>query len=114
MNGREGYKQLCGWAFENIAEDLRDTIPVNARIVIDGSGDKRFNNELRNYLRSQTTARNIVGVKDVRMSRSESDPLVQLADYVASATNRYFLEKPSATIYSSLLAEKLKSRRIWP
>lgn len=53
-------------------------------------------------------------IKAVKISRSSSDPLLQLADYAASATNRLYEGKPGAESYDALLRRKRRSQRLWP
>ncbi len=58
----------------------------NARVIIDGSGDKRFRAAMRKYLRSQLGER----VESVKFADSVSDPLIQLADMCVGAIARSF------------------------
>lgn len=57
----------------------------NARIKIDGSGDRRFKRELTSYLRRQLAPGKM---KSLRFADSQSDSLIQLADMVAGAFGR--------------------------
>jgi hypothetical protein len=56
-----------------------------ARILIDGSGERRFRQELKAHLRRHCPRGTI---KDLRFKDSVSDPLVQLADMCAGAIAR--------------------------
>src|SRR5690606_19513549 len=53
-------------------------------------------------------------VHRVRVSRSESDPLVQLADYIAGVTNRLYGEKPRSGEYYAFLRNQRRSQRRCP
>ncbi len=55
-----------------------------ARVRIDGSGGRDFQRALNSYLRRELGAR----IKDVKMSDSERDPLMQLADMCIGAITR--------------------------
>jgi hypothetical protein len=58
-----------------------------ARIKIDGSGDRRFKNELNAYLRRQLEDGQVSSIK---FAESHRDNLVQLADMVAGAVLRSY------------------------
>jgi Protein of unknown function (DUF3800) len=59
----------------------------NARVIIDGSGDRTFKRELQAYLRRQLPS----GVlRDLRFSNSANDRLLQLADMCAGAIARSY------------------------
>lgn len=53
-------------------------------------------------------------IRQVRLSRSSSDPLIQLSDYVAGVTNRLYEGKPGADQYDAYLRRKRRSQRKWP
>jgi hypothetical protein len=57
----------------------------NARVVIDGSGDRRFKRQLKTYIRRHFTQE---AVKECELRDSVRDPLVQLADMAAGAIAR--------------------------
>ncbi|MEI6534533.1 MAG: DUF3800 domain-containing protein [Verrucomicrobiaceae bacterium] len=54
----------------------------DARLIMDGSGDREFKNELKVYLRRNLDEG---AIKSFRFSDSDSDRLVQLADMCAGA-----------------------------
>jgi len=56
-----------------------------ATVVIDKSGNLDFKRQLTKYLRRKT---NKGIIKRVKMQRSQSNNLLQLADYAASVINR--------------------------
>jgi len=58
---------------------------ANARVVIDGSGDREFRNTLNAALRRRLGGG---AVKDIRFKDSKNDVLVQLADMCAGAIAR--------------------------
>lgn len=59
----------------------------DARVIIDGSGDREFRNTLKAELRRRLAPG---AIRDVRIKDSDSDVLVQLADMSAGAIARSF------------------------
>lgn len=80
----------------------------DAKVVIDGSGDRAFRQMLQTSLRRQ------VGkcLKSVRFSNSRNDPLVQLADMCAGAVARsYRSDRKDAGRWRAMLAPRLND--VW-
>lgn len=69
-----------------------DGLLEQARIIIDGSGDRAFKREMGAYFRRHLGSGR---VKEIRFSDSRSDPLVQLADMCAGAIARSYKEDRS-------------------
>ena len=81
----------------------------DARIVIDGSGDRSFRQELQAYLRSELGPGKI---KKITFRNSASDRLVQLADMCAGAIARsYRLDKNDRFRWRKMLQPKIEN--IW-
>jgi hypothetical protein len=83
----------------------------DARIVIDGSGDRAFKQELQTYMRRELPAGTIrkMGFKD-----SCKDSLVQLADMCAGAVARSYSENRSeAERWRNMLARSGQISDIW-
>lgn len=76
----------------------------NAKVVIDGSGDREFRRALAGYLR-----RGLAGkLRDVRFGRSHRDPLLQLADMCAGAIARsYRTDRKHAARWRQMLAPRI-------
>ena len=104
-----GYKWVCKTALDNAKSDLKE-----ARVVIDGSGDRTFCRQMRTYLRTQINTKQRRYIKSVKIGRSHGDPLLQLADYVAGVTNRLYEGKLGAEIYDAFLRRRRRSQRKWP
>jgi len=102
------YKWACRIALENAASELS-----NATVAIDGSGERRFRQEIKQYLRKELNSKQRAKVREVRIVRS-SDPLIQLADYVAGVTNRLYEGKAGAEQYEIYLRWNRRSQRKWP
>lgn len=60
---------------------------TNARVIIDGSGDREFRQELSSAIRKRVREG---AVRDCRFSDSRTDPLIQLADMCAGAVARSY------------------------
>ncbi len=104
-----GYKWVCKVALENAASDLQ-----GATVVIDGSGERKFRQEISSYLRRELNTEQRKQIARVKIGRSSGDPLLQLADYVAGVTNRLYVGKPDADAYEAYLRRKRRSHRKWP
>lgn len=103
------YKYACGLVFENAKEKMRDSI-----VVIDESGNLDFKNQLAKYLRGRLN-KNDKLIKKIKMQRSESNNLLQLADYVAGAINRSVKnEKKKSDAYRKIIAHREIYVQIWP
>lgn len=61
----------------------------NARVVIDGSGERTFRRDLQTHLKRHTPQG---AIKDIRMKDSRGDTLVQLADMCVGAIARSYRE----------------------
>lgn len=76
-----------------------------ARVVIDGSGDREFRQELGAYLRRHCGAG---AIKHVRFADSANDRLIQLADMCAGAIARsYKRDRSDADRWRDMLAPKI-------
>jgi hypothetical protein len=106
-NKESFYKYTCGLVFENAKEKLN-----NATIIIDESGNMDFKHKLASYLRMKTKSG---AIKKVKMQRSESNNLLQLADYVSGIINRSVRNnKKHADDYRKKIAHKEMYVQIWP
>lgn len=83
-----------------------------ARIKIDGSGGRRFKNELNAYLRQQLHAGQI---RSIRFAESHRDNLIQLADMVAGAILRSYRgnDRKDATRWRQMLTRSGRMEDVW-
>jgi hypothetical protein len=82
----------------------------DAKVIIDGSGERAFRQELGTYLRRYTGSG---AVRKVVFKDSEQDRLVQLADMCAGAIGRsYRNERSDAQRWHQILGPKIEN--IWP
>lgn len=103
------YKYACSLVFENAKDKLNKSI-----VVIDRSGSNEFRNQLAKYLRKKIN-NNKTTIKKIKMQRSESNNLLQLADYVAGAINRSIVnKKKNAQIFRKMLGRREIQVQIWP
>ena len=80
-----------------------------AKVVIDGSGDRQFKQELAAYFRRQLPRGQI---EQIAFHRSEADRLVQLADMCAGAIARsYRKDRDNASRWRGILAPKIED--VW-
>jgi len=108
-NKESFYKYTCGLVFENAKEKLR-----NAIVVIDQSSNLDFEKRLVKYLRNKINKEDKI-IKKVKMQRSNSNNLLQLADYVTSAINRSIQNKrKKSDYYRRLIAHREIYVQIWP
>lgn len=61
---------------------------LNAKVRLDGSGDRNFRKNFFTYLRRELNKDNKKIVRNCRMINSKSNVLVQMADMVAGSVNR--------------------------
>jgi len=76
----------------------------DARVVIDGSGDREFRQNLNSALRTRV-GRGVI--KDVRFKDSKSDVLVQLADMCAGAIARSYKKRDDAHRWRNMIAKRI-------
>jgi len=76
---------------------------TNARVRIDGSGNREFQRSLSSYLRRELGGR----IKDVKMSDSERDPLMQLADMCIGAVTRAERDHADRRRWKDMLADRI-------
>lgn len=108
-NRESFYKYACGLVFENARAHFN-----NANIKIDNSGRKVFRSQLAKYLKSKINLDGRDYIKKVKMERSRSNNLLQLADYIAGVINRYVQDKKYSKDYHKLVAPKEIYVQIWP
>jgi len=84
---------------------------MQAKVVIDGSGDRQFKRAFRSYLRKHIEAE---CVRKVDLKDSVKDPLVQLADMTAGAVARsYRKDRADSNRWRSALYRAGKIENIW-
>jgi hypothetical protein len=88
---------------------LRFGLLQAAKVVIDGSGDRQFKQELAAYFRKQLPRGRI---EQLTFHKSEADRLVQLADMCAGAIARSFRkDRDDPKRWRGILAPKIED--VW-
>ena len=104
------YKYVCGLVFEN-AKDKLD----KATVVLDKTGNLDFRRQLTKYLRKKLNEGSKRLIKAVKMQRSQSNNLLQLADYVAGLVNRSIQnQKKYSDEYRRIISHREIYVQIWP
>lgn len=109
-NKQSFYKYTCGLVFQNAKDKLK-----NATVVIDKSGNLDFRRQLTKYLRRKMNEQDRKLIKKVKIQRSESNNLLQLADYIAGVINRSIQgNKKFADDFRKIIAHREVYVQIWP
>lgn len=105
------YKYVCGLVFENARSRLSD-----ATVVIDESSSEEFQQQLGTYLKQKIDRDSAIRIiKKVKMQRSHSNNLLQLADYVASIICRSVSNKEQQSeSFRCLIAHREIQVELWP
>jgi hypothetical protein len=103
------YKYTCGLVFENAKDKLNKSI-----VIIDKSGNNDFRKQLSKYLKRKMNGDRTM-IKKVKMQKSESNNLLQLADYIAGAVNRSVVGKrKNSQEFRNMLGRREIQVQIWP
>lgn len=99
-------ESFYGFALRMVLDKNNDTIK-NAKIRIDGSGEKAFRKQLTTYLRTYLNLATKKVMHNLRFRDSGKDVLIQLADMVAGAIRRsYDKDKKDSEIYRKIINKK--------
>ncbi|MDQ0325560.1 hypothetical protein J2R99_001409 [Rhodopseudomonas julia] len=83
----------------------------DAKVVIDGSGDRLFKKQLRAYLRQHIETGS---VRKWDLKDSTRDPLIQLADMSAGAIARsYRHDRKEASRWRDMLHDNGQLQNVW-
>jgi hypothetical protein len=82
---------------------------VDARIRIDGSGDRTFRRNFISYLRKELNGKDRKILQNCKLVDSKSDVLIQMADMVAGAIHRsYQKDKADSVIYKKIIEKYIQ------
>lgn len=91
-----------------VLQHSNDTI-FDAKIRIDGSGDRTFKRSFLTYLRKQLNSKQKIIMKSCKLVDSKSDELIQLADMAAGSIRRsYDKTKENAVEYKKILKKRIQ------
>ena len=85
---RTNKESFYSFALRQVLEHNNETIK-NAKLRLDGTGEREFRKQLTVYLRKQLNSKTKKIMKNLRFRDSKKDVLIQLADMVAGSIRRY-------------------------
>lgn len=103
------YQYVCGLVFENAKEKLQQ-----ATVILDTSGNQEFGRALAQYLRGKMNTGTMKRLAKLKMQRSHTNNLIQLADYVAGILNRSMQKKKHGRNYRQLISHREIDVHVWP
>jgi hypothetical protein len=88
---------------------------LDAKVLIDRSNDRTFDQELAKYLKKHAgTREGKPVVREVRSERSDKHNLIQIADMVCGAVARSYHDEKASGSYRRLIQAREVSAEIWP
>lgn len=82
---------------------------LDARIRIDGSGDRTFRKSFVSYLRKELNGKDRKILQNCKLVDSKSDVLIQMADMVAGAIHRsYQKDKDDHVVYKNIVKKYIQ------
>jgi hypothetical protein len=105
------YKYACSLVFQTAKPYLRE-----ATVVIDGSGSRRFKQELSTYLRRKIAGskEEVKLIRKIKVQDSKNNDLLQMADMVCGAVARYHTQKHDSDDYRRLISHREMNVQFWP
>jgi hypothetical protein len=105
---RSGKGAFYDFAVREAVRRHRDVL-ADARVWIDGRAERAYRLRLRNDLRR------IARVQDIRLVRSQAEPLIQMADRIAGATRLSHVQgRTDAAVYKALIADYIVEEWVIP
>jgi hypothetical protein len=96
---RESKDKFYNFVMKEVLKNNNDTIK-NAKIRLDGLGERTFRRNLSVYLRKNLNDKNKSIIKDLKFRNSKNDVLIQLADVIAGTISKsYDAEKSDSKEY---------------
>lgn len=81
----------------------------NAKVRIDGSGDRIFRKTFLGYLRKELNQNNKKVLRNCKLVDSKSDILIQMADMIAGSIHRSLKEsKKDSTVYKAIIKKHIE------
>lgn len=80
----------------------------DAKIRLDGRGDREFRRALSTYLRKELNRSSTRIIRDLKFVDSKRNVLVQMTDMVAGAINRSYSDKDDKNLYRGIIAHKIE------
>lgn len=96
------------YIIKTMLKHSNDTI-LDAKIRIDGSGDRTFRKSFTSYLRRELNAKDRKIMQNCKLVDSKSDVLIQMADMVVGAIHRsYQKNKEDSAIYKNIIKKNIQ------
>ena len=82
---------------------------IDAKIRIDGSGDRVFRKSFTTYLRKELNSKQEKIMRDCKLVDSKSNVLIQLADMIAGSIRRSYDEgKSDRNLYKKIILKHIE------
>lgn len=105
---RTSKDSFYAYAIKTVLKHSNDSI-LDAKIKIDGSGDRIFRRSFLSYLRKQLNSRQKRIIKNCKMVDSKGSVLIQAADMIAGSIRRsYDTSKADAPFYKSIITKHIE------
>lgn len=109
---RTDKNSFYSYVIKLVLQNSNDTI-LDAKIRIDGSGDRFFRKSFLTYLRKQLNSHQKRIVKNCELIDSKSDELIQMVDMIAGSIRRsYDSSKKDAKDYKRIIKKHIEDE--WP
>ncbi len=79
---------------------------IDAKIRIDGSGDREFKKQFFTYLRKELNSKDKSIIKNCKMVNSRTDVLIQTVDMIAGAVRRSY--EKNEKVYKSIIQKHIE------
>ncbi len=108
---RSSKDSFYNFALKQVLKYNGDSI-AQAKIRLDGSGDRNFKQNLINYLRTNLNSEEKQVIKNLRFRDSNKDVLIQLSDMVAGSIRRFYdKESNDYEVYRKII--KAREENVW-
>lgn len=96
------------YAIKSLLKYSNDSI-IEAKVRIDGSGDRRFRRNFLTYLRKQLNTHHKKIIKNCQLINSKSNVLIQMVDMVAGSIRRFYdEEKTDKLVYKQIIKKHIQ------
>ena len=105
---RNDRNSFYGYIIKTMLKYSDNTI-LDAKVRIDGSGDRIFRKSFTSYLRKELNGNEKKILHNCRLIDSRSDVLIQLADMVAGSIHRsYQKDKDDSKVYKKVIKKQIE------
>ncbi len=105
---REDKQSFYGYAIKTVLKYSEASV-LDARVKIDGSGDRLFRKSFLGYLRRELNSGNKKIIKNCKLVDSKSNVLIQMADMIAGSIRRSRdLSKTDSKAYRSIIKKHIE------